>query len=81
MYLVSEEFTLTDLQRAFEIVLGFKMEKKSFRRRWLDADLLETTGQSRRANHRPAQIYRVKSLQPYIFPRIIEGARETLPHD
>lgn len=77
IFLLPEEFSLTDLQKAYESVLGFKMEKKSFRRRLLEAGFLEKTGNIRRAKHRPAQLYRLTSTQPYFFPRIIEGVRES----
>lgn len=76
IFLLPVEFTLTELQRTYETVLGFKMEKKSFRRRLLDAGFLEETGNIRRASHRPAQLYRLAHPQPYFFARIIEGVRE-----
>lgn len=76
IFLLPAEFTLTELQRTYETVLGFKMEKKSFRRRLLDAGFLEETGNIRRASHRPAQLYRLAHPRPYFFPRIIEGVRE-----
>jgi ADP-ribose pyrophosphatase YjhB (NUDIX family) len=76
IFLLEEEFTLTDLQKIYETILGFKMEKKSFRRRLLDAGFLRETGNIRRANHRPAQLYRLSQKHPYFFARIIEGARE-----
>lgn len=77
LFLLKDEFTLTELQKAYEIVLGFKMEKKSFRRRLLDSNILVETGKHTRAKHRPAQLYRLKSDETYVFPRIIEGARKT----
>ncbi|MBN9287805.1 MAG: hypothetical protein BGO43_10150 [Gammaproteobacteria bacterium 39-13] len=77
LFLLPEEFSLTELQKAYESILGFKMEKKSFRRRLLEAGFLEKTGNIRRAKHRPAQLYRLTSLQPYFFPRIIEGVRDS----
>lgn len=77
IFLLPAEFTLTELQRTYETVLGFKVEKKSFRRRLLDADCLAETGNIRRASHRPAQLYRLAHMQPYFFPRIIEGVRES----
>lgn len=76
IFLLPNEFTLTELQKTYEIVLGFKVEKKSFRRRLLDAGFLEETGNIRRASHRPAILYRLAQEQPYYFPRIIEGVRE-----
>lgn len=76
-YFALEPFTLSDLQKVYEIVLGYKLEKKSFRRRFLDSGLLEDTGQIRKANHRPAQLYKLKdkSHTPYYFTRVIEGSR------
>lgn len=77
IFLLPEEFTLTELQKTYEIVLGFKVEKKSFRRRLLDAGFLKETGNIRRASHRPAQLYCLAQVQPYFFARIIEGVRES----
>ena len=76
LFLLPFEFTLTELQKIYENILGFKIEKKSFRRRLLDADLLRETGKERRASHRPAQLYQVFASDLYFFSRIIEGARE-----
>jgi nicotinate-nucleotide adenylyltransferase len=76
-YLATESFTLSDLQKIYEIVLGYKLEKKSFRRRFIESGLLEDTGNARKANHRPAQLYQLsrKAHIPYYFTRIIEGSR------
>lgn len=73
--LLPKEFTLSELQKAYEIVLGFKIEKKSFRRRMQDANVLIETQKVRHANHRPAQVYRLAHTEPHIFNRIIEGER------
>ena len=80
-YLALEPFTLSDLQKIYEIALGYKLEKKSFRRRFIESGLLEDTGQIRKANHRPAQLYRLSRRHhlsndsPYYFTRVIEGSR------
>lgn len=76
IFLLTDEFSLSDIQHVYEAVLGFKMEKKSFRRRLLDANFLIPTGM-RRAKHRPAQLYHLSSSEPYYFSRIIEGVRGT----
>ncbi len=76
IFLLPKEFTLTEVQKAYETVLGFSIEKKSLRRRLLDAHFLKETGNIRRASHRPAQLYSLALMQPYFFARIIEGARE-----
>ncbi len=76
IFLLPPEFTLTEVQKAYEAVLGFKIEKKSLRRRLLDANFLQETGNIRRASNRPALLYSLALSQPYFFARIIEGARE-----
>ncbi|WP_347253766.1 NUDIX hydrolase [Leminorella grimontii] len=45
IHAISAPFTLTQLQQAFEELLEKPIEKKSFRRRILSADLLEEAGQ------------------------------------
>lgn len=58
--LLPAEFTLTDLQKIFEIILGEAVEKKSFRRRINDAGIIEETGGMRTGSNRPAKLFRVK---------------------
>ena len=74
--LLPKVFTLTELQQTFEIVLGQTVEKKSFRRRILDAGILEETGEMKTGSSRPAKLYRaIPEGQSYFFPRTIEGKR------
>jgi len=74
LYLMPKEFTLGELQKAYEAVLGQAIDGKSFRRRILSAELLVETGKLNRDTKRPAQIYaRSKSLRPHIFLRNLEG--------
>jgi 8-oxo-dGTP diphosphatase len=57
--LLPERFTLHDLQKVHEIVLGRKLNKDSFRKRLLATGLLEATGEAQQAvDHRPAALYR-----------------------
>ncbi len=56
--LMPTEFTLTELQDVFSIILGRKLPIKSFRRRLMDADMVEETGNSKIAGKRPAKLYR-----------------------
>ena len=59
--LLPNEFTLTELQTAYEIVLGEKLDKRNFRRRILEAGVLaETNRQRAEGQGRPAQLYRYK---------------------
>lgn len=74
--LLADEFTLTELQKTFEIILGVSVEKKSFRRRILDANILEETGNMKTGSNRPAKLYRVMPEgESHFFMRNIEGPR------
>jgi 8-oxo-dGTP diphosphatase len=60
--LLPNEFTLTELQTAYEIVLGEKLDKRNFRRRILEAGVLTETNRYRQegGQGRPARLYRYK---------------------
>lgn len=75
VHLMPSEFTLGELQKTYEIVLGIAVERKSFRRRILSADIIEETGEMKQTGKRPAAIYRVKQeLKTHFFVRNIEAA-------
>lgn len=74
--LLPDAFTLTELQKTFEIILDSHIEKKSFRRRIIDAGILEETGTMKTGSYRPAKLYRVRSNgESHFFTRNIEGPR------
>jgi 8-oxo-dGTP diphosphatase len=56
--LLPEQFTLTELQRTYEIILGEKLDKRNFRRRILEASIIEETPHFRGGEGRPARLYR-----------------------
>lgn len=57
--LLAPAFTLLELQRVHETVLGRPLNKDSFRRRMLASGLLEATGERQEdVDHRPAERYR-----------------------
>jgi ADP-ribose pyrophosphatase YjhB (NUDIX family) len=69
-YLLPEEFTLGELQRAYEIVLGREVEKSAFRTRIRSASLVVEVPRQRTGPNRPAQLYRLKDRKhPVFFPR------------
>ena len=75
-HLLPASFTLSELQTTFELILEKPIEKKSFRRRILEADMLEETGKMKEGNNRPAKLYCVKqNHQNHYFSRNIEGSR------
>ena len=58
--LLPPEFTLSDLQQAYEIVLGETLDKRNFRRRILQAGVIEENGAYRSHEGRPAKLYRYR---------------------
>lgn len=59
--LLPDVFTLSELQRAYEIILGEELDKRNFRRKILSAEILEETGrQKKEAEGRPAMLYRYR---------------------
>lgn len=58
--LLPETFTLTELQTAYEIVLGERLDKRNFRRKILSAGVIEPSGGHRSGEGRPARLYRYR---------------------
>ncbi len=58
--LLPDEFTLSELQHTYEIILGEKLDKRNFRRRILEAGIIEATPHRRSGDGRPAQLYRYR---------------------
>ncbi len=74
--LMPEQFTLTELQQIYEIILQQSLDKKAFRRRVLEAGVVVETGQSKLAGKRPAQLYRyAHNSFDFHFPRMLELPR------
>lgn len=70
-YLLSEPFTLPQLQRTYEIVLGRGVDKSGFRTRMLAAGFLEEVGVVPSESNRPPLGYRLKNrASPAVFPRM-----------
>jgi 8-oxo-dGTP diphosphatase len=61
-YLLGESFTLPQLQKLYETLMGEAINKVSFRRKMAEMDFLEAIeGQMEAAGaHRPAQLHRLK---------------------
>lgn len=59
-FLLPREFTLSQLQRAYEVALGHPIGTAAFRRKIRDLDLLESTGRFERGvGRRPGELFRV----------------------
>jgi len=61
VHLMSATFTLSELQAVYEALLGTRLDKRGFRRRIEELDVVEEApGAPVRGAHRPAQRYRMK---------------------
>lgn len=63
--LLSEEFTLSELQKVYEIILNKTLDKRNFRKKALSLGLIERINRQRtRGAHRPADLYRFIRKSP-----------------
>ncbi|HXV26532.1 MAG TPA: NUDIX domain-containing protein [Candidatus Paceibacterota bacterium] len=63
--LLPRTFTLTELQRVYEAVLGRKLDKRNFRKKFLSLGLIRSTGRTTKGGQRrPARLYAFVSKQP-----------------
>lgn len=57
-FLVKEEFTLSQLQKAYEIVLSQNLDKRNFRKKLLNSGIINPLKKSKKTNtKRPAMLY------------------------
>lgn len=65
VHLMPPRFTLTELQKVYEALLGSELDKRSFRRRIEELDIVEEIpgAMSEGGAHRPAQLYRRRRRQ------------------
>ena len=69
-YLLPEPFTLPQLQRAYEVILGRPVDKSGFRTRTLAADFLDEVGTAEGESNRTAAAYRLRDRERVVtFPR------------
>ena len=58
---LGSDFTLSDLQHAYEVVLGRSLDPSSFRRKVITLGLVEETSNFRQvSNKRPAKVYKMR---------------------
>lgn len=76
-HLLPPTFTLSELQHAYESILGRRLDKRNFRRRLIAANVLAATDQKRRdGSHRPALLYRFRAAhdrETYLTPPWADG--------
>jgi 8-oxo-dGTP diphosphatase len=63
--LLPERFTLSQLQRVYESIIGRKLDKRNFRKRMLSREIIAPTKERQAEGAgRPAQLYRFASRKP-----------------
>jgi len=55
--LLPKKFTLTELQKAYEIIFNKSLDKRNFRKKILSLGLIEETKETSKGAHRPAKLY------------------------
>lgn len=65
--LLPKSFTLTDLQRVYEGILGEALDKRNFRKKILSLAVVKPTGKKQRGNaNRPAALYTFTKRKPHM---------------
>jgi 8-oxo-dGTP diphosphatase len=66
--LLPGRFTLSQLQRVYESILGRELDKRNFRKRMLSLEIIEPTGERQAEGAgRPARLYRFSSREPVVL--------------
>jgi 8-oxo-dGTP diphosphatase len=65
--LLPRVFTLTELQHAYQAILGRRLDRRNFRRKLLALGLLARRPGARRGNHRPAALYAFRHRSPMVI--------------
>jgi 8-oxo-dGTP diphosphatase len=69
--LLPERFTLTELQKMYELILQRKLDKRNFRRKFLSLGLAEkVVGEKLSGAHRPAQLFKFKKRSAQVVELI-----------
>ncbi|MBT7902338.1 NUDIX hydrolase [Candidatus Woesearchaeota archaeon] len=63
-----ERFTLTEIQKIYEIVYGRELDKRNFRKKLNQMAILKETNETKiEGAHRPARLYRLKNKNIYLI--------------
>lgn len=66
--LLPARFTLTEMQRVYEAIVGEEIDKRNFRRRVVGLGIVKETGQTKKQGaHRPAMLYEFTRREPMIL--------------
>ncbi len=61
--IMPDKFTLAELQQYNEIILNSDLDKRNFRKKIKEVDVLKSVGKQVNTSHRPAELYSFKSKE------------------
>ena len=62
--LLNEKFTLTEMQKAYELIMGKKLDKRNFRKKALSSNgLIELDEYTKSSSKRPARLYTFENIE------------------
>ena len=62
--LLNERFTLTEMQKAYELIMGKELDKRNFRKKALSTDgLIELNEYTKSSSKRPARLYTFENIK------------------
>lgn len=65
--LLPKNFTLSQMRRTYEIILGRKIDRRNFQRKIASLNLLKSVRKKQIGKHRPAMLYGFKIRKPMIM--------------
>ena len=65
--LLPKKFSLSEMQKVHEIILGRKLDKRNFRKKVLTLDLIKEAGREVGVPHRPSKLYSFKTKKLMII--------------
>jgi 8-oxo-dGTP diphosphatase len=62
--LLNEKFTLTEMQKAYELIMGKKLDKRNFRKKAISTTgLIELDEYTKSSSKRPARLYKFQGIE------------------
>ena len=69
--MLPNKFTLSEVQKLYEVVLNEEIDKRNFRKKILSLDFVEPLDEMKKELGRPAQLYKAQDKELKIYTRIV----------
>ena len=71
-FLLPREFTLTELQNVYEVILKRELDKRNFRKKILEMKLVKSSGKIQKGvKYRPAELYQFSKKKLQVFSDLL----------